>query len=79
MSQLENSIPKYKKKLMRELKARVGRNVVPLVSASSTYSSSFVRAWFKNAKINDKIKDSACNLLEELKQEEAQLLVEVSQ
>jgi len=79
MPQSKNSIPEYKEILMAELKDRLGRFVVPHVAAKASYSDSYVRSWFNSARINDHIKSSAIDLLDELKAEERKTLEVISQ
>tara|TARA_R110002096_G_scaffold129211_4_gene277894 strand:+ start:785 stop:1024 length:240 start_codon:yes stop_codon:yes gene_type:complete len=79
MIQLEISAPEYKEELLAELKSRLGRNAVPQVAAKCSYSHSYVRAWFKNPKVNHSIKKAALSLLEEIKKDEAKSLEIVNQ
>tara|TARA_R110001592_G_scaffold327372_1_gene608518 strand:+ start:4886 stop:5116 length:231 start_codon:yes stop_codon:yes gene_type:complete len=76
---VHKSTPFYKEELLSELKSRLGRKAIPKVAENCDYSDRYIRSWFKSFKHNDEIKDAAIKLLTELKKEEKQSLLTVSQ
>jgi hypothetical protein len=76
---VQKSTPFYKKELLLELKIRLGRQAIPKVAESCSYSDRYVRNWFKSFKHNDVIKDAAINLLADLKKQENASLTALSE